>query len=53
MPTVGFAREVVKQDNTTITYFDLGGGERIRGIWPKYYAAVCNSYLDATTYYSN
>jgi len=41
MPTVGFSSEVVKTAGATITFFDLGGGARIRGIWPKYFAAVC------------
>ncbi|XP_018596995.1 ADP-ribosylation factor-like protein 13B isoform X2 [Scleropages formosus] len=37
LPTVGFSKVDVKQDKFEVTIFDLGGGERIRGIWKKYY----------------
>jgi GTPase SAR1 family protein len=39
-PTWGFASEIVEQGRTKVTYFDLGGGARIRGIWPRYFAEV-------------
>ncbi|XP_062946071.1 ADP-ribosylation factor-like protein 13B [Cynocephalus volans] len=37
-PTVGFSRIDIRQGKFDVTIFDLGGGERIRGIWKNYYA---------------
>jgi small GTP-binding protein len=41
VPTVGFnapTRRRVK--GQAVTFFDLGGGSRIRGVWPQYFADV-------------
>jgi ADP-ribosylation factor-like protein 13B len=40
MPTIGFNREQVKHGRYDITYFDLGGSEKIRGIWSHYFASI-------------
>ena len=41
MPTVGFSSHVVKRSKKDVcTFYDLGGGARIRGIWPRYYASL-------------
>ena len=39
-PTVGFNPSTVKIANKNIRFYDVGGGERIRGIWGSYYAEV-------------
>lgn len=39
-PTAGFNTETMKEQNVTVTLFDVGGGPRIRGIWPRYYSEV-------------
>jgi ADP-ribosylation factor-like protein 13B len=39
-PTIGFNREQIKHGRYDITYFDLGGNEKFRGIWTRYFAAV-------------
>jgi ADP-ribosylation factor-like protein 13B len=39
-PTIGFNRENIKHGRYDITYFDLGGNEKFRGIWTRYFAAV-------------
>jgi ADP-ribosylation factor-like protein 13B len=39
-PTIGFNREQVKHGRYDITYFDLGGNVKFRGIWERYFAAV-------------
>ncbi|XP_072475176.1 ADP-ribosylation factor-like protein 13B isoform X2 [Notamacropus eugenii] len=37
-PTVGFSRIDFRQGKFEVTIFDLGGGQKIRGIWKNYYA---------------
>ncbi|XP_074048399.1 ADP-ribosylation factor-like protein 13B [Macrotis lagotis] len=37
-PTVGFSRLDLRQGKFDVTIFDIGGGQRIRGIWKNYYA---------------
>lgn len=37
-PTVGFSKSALKRGRFQVTVFDLGGGERIRGIWKHYYS---------------
>ncbi|XP_072477769.1 ADP-ribosylation factor-like protein 13B isoform X2 [Notamacropus eugenii] len=37
-PTVGFSRIDLRQGKFEVTIFDLGGGQKIRGIWKNYYA---------------
>eukprot|EP00033_Pygsuia_biforma_P001355 GCRY01001535.1.p1 GENE.GCRY01001535.1~~GCRY01001535.1.p1 ORF type:complete len:328 (+),score=54.26 GCRY01001535.1:245-1228(+) len=39
-PTWGFNTEETKMREFIVTFFDLGGGENIRGIWTNYYAEV-------------
>ncbi|KAI1717667.1 ADP-ribosylation factor family domain-containing protein [Ditylenchus destructor] len=39
-PTVGFSRAEFMIKKHKIVAYDLGGGERIREIWPTYYAEV-------------
>lgn len=40
IPTVGFNRQIYKYKQNDITFYDLGGGVRFRGIWPRYFAEV-------------
>ena len=40
IPTVGFVPHTVKFGNKSIRLYDVGGGERIRGIWSSYFAEV-------------
>ncbi|KAL9651525.1 hypothetical protein ABK040_001471 [Willaertia magna] len=40
MPTIGFNKETLKHSHYEITYFDVGGGQSIRGIWPNYFASI-------------
>ena len=40
IPTVGFVPHTVKLSNKSFRLYDVGGGERIRGIWNSYYAEV-------------
>ena len=40
MPTVGFDSKKVTMFGQSITMFDLGGGQKIRGIWKNYFAEV-------------
>lgn len=41
VPTVGFSAPIKKQyNNYQIVFYDLGGGARIRGVWPQYFADV-------------
>lgn len=41
MPTVGFATPVRKRvAGWDVVFYDLGGGKRIRGVWPQYFADV-------------
>jgi len=40
IPTVGFVPHTVKFGNKSFRLYDVGGGERIRGIWNSYYAEV-------------
>lgn len=40
IPTVGFQPVLVKYKTNQITFYDLGGGSRFRGIWHNYFAAV-------------
>ncbi|MBN3297167.1 AR13B protein, partial [Amia calva] len=37
-PTVGFSKIDLKQGDSDVTIFDLGGGKSIRDIWQNYYA---------------
>lgn len=41
VPTVGFAAPVRRTlFGRRVVFYDLGGGGRIRGVWPQYYADV-------------
>jgi len=41
VPTVGFNAPVRRRiSGHPVTFFDLGGGSRIRGVWPQYFADV-------------
>ena len=41
LPTMGQASDEVRfAKKTDVTLLDLGGAEKIRGIWPRYYAEV-------------
>lgn len=41
VPTVGFAAPVRRRlFGKNLVFYDLGGGSRIRGVWPQYYAEV-------------
>lgn len=41
VPTVGFATPIKRQlFGLNVVFFDLGGGARIRGVWPNYFADV-------------
>jgi len=37
MPTIGFNVETVKIKNTSMLVWDIGGQEKIRGLWRHYY----------------
>jgi small GTP-binding protein len=39
-PTVGFECVNLKLETTTVSFYDLGGGVKIRGIWDSYYHDV-------------
>ena len=39
-PTIGFSSTKLNIDNTAVTFYDVGGGPRIRGIWKNYYSEV-------------
>lgn len=40
-PTVGFSAPVKKSlDGADLVFYDLGGGNRIRGVWPSFFADV-------------
>ena len=39
-PTVGFVPHTVKMHGKSIRLYDVGGGERIRGIWESYFEEV-------------
>ncbi len=41
VPTVGFSEPIHKElGDFNVTFYDLGGGSRIRGVWPQYFADV-------------
>ena len=41
VPTIGFSNHEMKQFNKyKVEIYDLGGGDRIRGIWKNYFALV-------------
>ena len=41
VPTVGFSAPIHKAlGDFNVTFYDLGGGARIRGVWPQYFADV-------------
>lgn len=42
VPTVGFSAPIKKKGlhGADVTFYDLGGGMRIRGVWPNYFADV-------------
>jgi ADP-ribosylation factor-like protein 13B len=41
VPTVGFNAPVRRRiSGQPVTFFDLGGGSRIRGVWPQYFADI-------------
>lgn len=40
IPTVGFVPHTIKFGNKSLRLYDVGGGERIRGIWSSYFAEV-------------
>ncbi|GMH86607.1 hypothetical protein TrST_g13902 [Triparma strigata] len=37
-PTVGFVPHALQLGSSVVTFYDLGGGDSIRDIWPNYYA---------------
>ncbi len=40
-PTVGFSAPVRRSlDGAELVFYDLGGGSRIRGVWPNYFPDV-------------
>ncbi len=40
-PTIGFRPvSLMLDENTTIRFYDVGGGKRVRGIWEQYYHDV-------------
>ncbi len=40
-PTVGFSAPIRKQvGGASVVFYDLGGGNRIRGVWPNYFPDV-------------
>ena len=39
-PTWGFSTDTTDTPHGTVTFYDLGGGKRIRRIWEEYYAEV-------------
>ncbi|KAB7504660.1 ADP-ribosylation factor-like protein 13B [Armadillidium nasatum] len=39
-PTIGFSPETLEYRGCEITIYDLGGGSKIRGVWPKYFSEV-------------
>ncbi len=39
-PTVGFSSTTMDIGRCTVTFYDLGGGVKIRDIWKNYYAKV-------------
>uniref|UniRef100_A0A7S3DEW0 ADP-ribosylation factor-like protein 13B n=1 Tax=Palpitomonas bilix TaxID=652834 RepID=A0A7S3DEW0_9EUKA len=39
-PTAGFNTHTMKESSLSVTIFDVGGGNRIRGIWERYYSEV-------------
>ncbi len=39
-PTVGFSSTTLDVGRCTVTFYDLGGGAKIRDIWKNYYAKV-------------
>nr|QXF29050.1 Arl13 [Gefionella okellyi] len=49
-PTWGFASETIEHGKYTLTFFDLGGGKSLRGIWPRYFSEVhgCIYVVDAS-----
>lgn len=41
VPTVGFSAPIRKRiSGLDAVFYDLGGGSRIRGVWPQYFADV-------------
>lgn len=40
IPVIGFNVETVKFKNVSIVQWDVGGGDKIRGLWPKYWAGA-------------
>ena len=41
VPTIGFSAPIHKaMGDFNVTFYDLGGGARIRGVWPQYFADV-------------
>jgi ADP-ribosylation factor-like protein 13B len=41
VPTVGFSAPIKKRlHGRDVVLYDLGGGARIRGVWPQYFADV-------------
>ena len=44
-PTVGYAPHTVAVSGLDLTFIDLGGGRRIRGIWKHYYAEVSDFFF--------
>jgi ADP-ribosylation factor-like protein 13B len=41
VPTVGFSTPIRRAlFGLNVVFFDLGGGARIRGVWPNYFADV-------------
>lgn len=41
VPTVGFAAPIHRKlQGVDVCFYDVGGGARIRGVWPSYFADV-------------
>lgn len=42
-PSFGFASSDLRLAERDVTLLDVGGGRRIRGMWPHYYAGIAAS----------
>eukprot|EP00163_Fabomonas_tropica_P031156 TRINITY_DN7310_c0_g1_i2.p1 TRINITY_DN7310_c0_g1~~TRINITY_DN7310_c0_g1_i2.p1 ORF type:complete len:131 (+),score=10.29 TRINITY_DN7310_c0_g1_i2:256-648(+) len=45
-PTWGFQDETHKMGKYHLTFYDVGGGDSIRGIWASYFAEVSQLHCD-------
>lgn len=39
-PSIGFSNATIEIDDFKVTFYDLGGGARLRNIWKNYYPEV-------------